>query len=308
MKILVTGGAGFIGSHIVDAYLAEKHEVVVLDALLTMKPNLPPANVKLIRQDLNHFELQEFLNEQQFDVINHHAAQVNVRVSLRDPAFDATQNILATIRLLQAAVMCNKPIKKFIFSSSGGAIYGSQKTYPTPEDSPLRPESPYGLAKLSAEQYIRFFQKTYGLKAAILRYANVYGPRQDPTGEAGVISIFADLFLKEEAPTIYGDGAQTRDFVYVKDVARANVAVLNDAVDGVFNIGTGKETSVNEIADQMRLLSKSSVGPKYGSPIPGELERSSVDITRAAKHLNWRPLTNLESGLAETLQSMRSVR
>jgi UDP-glucose 4-epimerase len=230
---------------------------------------------------------------------------VNVRVSLRDPAFDASQNILATIRLLQAALMTNHPIQRFIFASSGGAIYGSQKTYPTPEDAPLKPESPYGLAKLTAEHYIRFFQKTYGLKAVILRYANVYGPRQDPMGEAGVISIFADLFLKGETPTIYGDGAQTRDFVYVKDVARANLAALNPDIDGIFNIGTANETTVNEIADQIRRLTKSENLPKHASPIPGELDRSVIDISRAAKHLKWAPLTNLESGLAETIQSLR---
>ena len=305
MKILVTGGAGFIGSHIVDNYLADGHEVVVIDALFNKHPNMPAKDVKFIHANLVDCDLSKIINQEKFDVINHHAAQVNVRTSLSDPTMDAQHNIIATIRLLQAAVMAKKPVEKFIFASSGGAIYGVQDEYPSPETAPLKPESPYGLAKLTAEQYIEFFHKTYGLGSVILRYSNVYGPRQHPKGEAGVVAIFCDHFFRNEAPTIFGDGGQTRDFVYVGDVARANLLALDKQAQGIYNIGTGIETSVNKVVDLLKSLIKSDLQAKHSASIPGELQRSSVAIDHIKNKLGWQPRIDLGAGLAETISSLR---
>jgi UDP-glucose 4-epimerase len=260
----------------------------------------------LLRENLLDCDLIRIIEEGSFDVINHHAAQVNVRMSLRDPEIDCKQNVVATVRLLHAALMAKKPVERFIFASSGGAIYGAQQSYPTKEAAPLKPESPYGVAKLAAENYVAFFARTYRLKAVTLRYANVYGPRQDPNGEAGVVAIFADAYLRGKTPVIFGDGAQTRDFVYVKDVARANVAALTSGAGQIFNISTGSETSVNEMAHMIQAIIKSEAAPTYASPIPGELERSCLDNSLALRDLDWSPRTNLETGLAETIQSLRS--
>ncbi len=305
MKVLITGGTGFIGSHVVEAYLENGHEVVVLDRGSTAHPVQPPSGVPWIREDLSQFDLKKLFKQHRFDVINHQAAQVNLRTSLSDPAYDATHNILATIRLLQSAIMAEKPPQRFIFASSGGAIYGRTTHFPTPENVPLQPTSPYGLAKLTAERYIEFFRNTYKLKSVILRYSNVYGPRQDPTGEAGVVAIFLDLLQRGETPTIYGDGTQTRDFVYVKDVARANVAALTQDVEGTFNIGMAKEASINEVAAKIQAVVRTNIKPRHVSPIPGELQRSVIDISRARNELGWQPVTNFETGLSNTLRSLQ---
>lgn len=307
-KILVTGGAGFIGSHVVDAFLQEGHEVVVVDDLSSGKlDNLNP-QATFYQVDITSPELEEVFGREHPEVLNHHAAQMDVRRSVADPLFDARVNVLGSLNLLEA---CRKyGTRHVIFASSGGALYGEPDLEPVKEDHPLRPASPYGVAKLAVEQYSQVYWQLHAIQPISLRYANVYGPRQDPHGEAGVVAIFIERLLRREPPLIFGDGEQTRDFVYIDDVVQANLLALHSlmAADGrrptgswVFNIGTGLETSVNRLLGL--LVDVMDVGGHrlHKAPRPGEQRRSVLDFRRAERFLNWSPGVRLEEGLKATV-------
>jgi len=298
MKILVTGVAGFIGSHIADRLIKEGHEVVGVDDLSTgVEENLNP-NIRFYKIKLQDPQLQQIILRESPDCINHHAAQINVRKSVEDPLYDATSNIIGTINLLESAVKAK--VKKIIFASSGGTVYGEQ-SQPIREDTPFNPESPYGIAKACCEFYIRFYARTYGLKYVILRYSNVYGPRQNPKGEAGVITIFAEKMLRGEPPTIFGDGTQERDYVYVGDVVEANILALTRGDNEAFNIGTGRASSVNEIFRLIKEATNFPGDPIYAPPRPGEVKRNVLDISKAKNLLGWSPQKDLKEGIAETI-------
>lgn len=304
MKVLVTGGAGFIGSHIADRLLADGHEVVVLDDLSTGHIEQLPAKARFYQMELSSPWLDEMFRIEQPDAVAHEAAQASVRRSVEDPVFDAGVNVLGTAALLQASV--RHGVRRFLFASTGGAIYGDTDQVPTPEDAPAIPVSPYGASKLSAEVYLRTFHALYGLSYAALRYANVYGPRQDPHGEAGVVAIFSQRLLAGETALINGDGKQTRDFVYVADVADANArALVSDAV-GAFNVGTGVETDINRIFATIRKLAGSSQPEQHAPAKPGEQRRSVVDPGKISRMMGWQPRTSLDAGLSETVQYFRA--
>ncbi len=307
MRILVTGGAGFIGSHVVDAYLAVGHEVVVADNLRTGRRINVKSGATFYPVDLTASHLDALFRHHAFDIVNHHAAQVDVRRSVDDPAADAAINIGGTIRLLE---LCRRHrVRGVIFISSGGAIYGEGGPVPTPEDAPVRPVSPYGISKLACERYVDYYRMVHEIPSIILRYANVYGPRQDPHGEAGVVAIFCKRLLQGDVPVVYGDGEQTRDFVYVGDVAAANLGALNllgqqgSTADGntIFNIGTGKETTVNALLAHLVTLVGGAPPPRHAPPRAGEQRRSAVDPTRAQDYLGWTPSVPLSEGLGLTL-------
>lgn len=298
MNILVTGGAGFIGSHIVDAYLKLGHRVVILDNLSSgKKENIAPEAV-FYEMDLLDPQVEKLIKDEKIDVINHHAAQISVTHSVDHPIEDANINILGSLKLLEAAKSCG--VKQLIFASTGGAIYGLQDVFPADENHACRPESPYAISKFSVENYLSFYRKTHGLNTTILRYSNVYGPRQDPHGEAGVVAIFCQKLLGKSETTIFGDGEQTRDFVSVQDVAQANALALTHSLAGMYNIGTGKETSVNELFHQIAQLAGNNASPKYAPARKGELQRSVIDPGRFQKSTDWKPDTALKDGLGQT--------
>lgn len=321
MKILVTGGAGFIGSNVVDALVKDGHEVAVLDNLSTGKEENINPEVKFYNIDLLDLESLEFVfREFKPDVVNHHAAQIDVRKSVEEPAFDAETNIIGSINLFELSI--NYGVGRIIFSSTGGALYGEPKNLPASEDTPIEPLSPYGVAKYCAENYLNYFKRLYelrdrhaslrsahddreersvGIERVILRYANVYGPRQDPLGEAGVVAIFTGKILKGEKPVIYGDGTQTRDYVYVEDVVKANVLVL-EGKEGIYNIGTGKETSVNELIEIFSKVLGREIKPEYAPPRIGEVHRISLDGERARKELGFVPKYSLPEGIRKTVE------
>lgn len=302
MKILVTGGAGFIGSHIVDAYVAEGHEVSVLDNLSSGKKEYVNKKALFFHGDVtDRARTEEVVAQIKPDIINHHAAQMSVRKSVEDPVFDATINVIGLLNLLESARVSG--VKKIVFASSGGAVYGDAKKIPTPDDYvPAEPLSPYGITKFISEHYLRFYHQTYQIPYVALRYANVYGPRQNPHGEAGVIAIFVKKFLAGEQPVINGDGEQTRDYVYVGDLVEANVRAAHTSYTGTCNIGTGKETDVLGIVRELRNLLQSSVEAVHGTAKPGEQRRSCLDVSRAKEMLGWSPKTMLKEGLQKTTQ------
>jgi UDP-glucose 4-epimerase len=303
VKVLVTGGAGFIGSHIADRLLADGHDVVVLDDLSTGHVEQVPARARFYQMDLSSPWIDEMFKVERFDAVVHEAAQASVRRSVQDPVFDASVNVLGTVALLQASA--NHDVRRFLFASTGGAIYGDTDQTPTPEDAPAVPVSPYGSAKLASEIYLRTFHELHGLSYAALRYANVYGPRQDPHGEAGVVAIFSRRLLRHEPARINGDGKQTRDFVYVGDVADANARALESQAVGSFNVGTGIETDINQIFAILRDLAGSRQQEMHGPSLPGEQRRSVVDPRKIGKVMGWQPKTSLEEGLKETMQFFR---
>lgn len=300
MKILVTGGAGFIASHITDAFVNEGHQVVVLDDLSSgFEKNINP-KAKFVKGNICDKELVEKLfSEEKFDVINHHAAQMDVRRSVKDPAFDANTNIIATINLLQNAIKFK--VRKFMFASTGGAIYGEQDYFPADENHNTQPKSPYGISKLAVEKYLYFYHSEYGLKYTILRYANIYGPRQNPFGEAGVVAIFSTKLLKNEQPIINGHGNQTRDYVFVGDVVKANLLTLNDDISDIYNVGTGIETDVNELFHLLNKITGAGKEEKHGPAAAGEQLRSVITSDKLFNKFNWRPSTKLEDGLVQTV-------
>ncbi|MCL5884544.1 MAG: NAD-dependent epimerase/dehydratase family protein [Deltaproteobacteria bacterium] len=303
MRILVTGGAGFIGSNVADAYAALGHELLVLDDLSSGKKENVPRSARFVLCDVGSETAVEAIRRFRPEVVNHHAAQINVRRSVADPAFDARVNILATLRLLEA---CREAgVRKFLFASSGGAGYGEQETPFAAETHPLRPVSPYGVAKMAVEMYLHYYHVQHGLDYTALRYSNVYGPRQDPHGEAGVVAIFSERLLRGQAAIINGDGEQTRDYVYVGDVVRANTAALARGGGRSINIGTGIETSVNTMFRTLRSLSGSRQEEIHGPAMPGEQRRSCLENGLALEELGWYPETSLEEGLSRTLEFFR---
>ncbi len=304
MKILVTGGAGFIGSHVVDAYVAAGHEVLVVDDLSTgHRENLNP-KARFHQLDITDAKVAELIRDERPAVLNLHAAQMDVRRSVADPLFDARVNILGTVNLLEAARKAN--VRRVLFVSSGGAVYGEQETFPAAEAHPTNPVSPYGVSKRAGELYAFFYQAEYQLPFVALRYANVYGPRQDPHGEAGVVAIFSGKMLRGEPVTVNGDGKQTRDYVYVGDVARANLLALEHTATGPFNIGTGIETDVNALARLLADATGSRSDIRHGPTKQGEQRRSVIDCARAAQVLGWRPEVSLADGLGRTVEFFRT--
>jgi UDP-glucose 4-epimerase len=298
VRAIVTGGAGFIGSHVVEALLARDDEVTVVDDLSNGKRENLPDSVRLVERDLRD-GLAEVFGEARPDVCFHLGAQVDVRVSVDRPSHDASVNVLGTIEVLEAARAHDAQV---VFSSTGGAIYG-ECDGPAPETSERRPLAPYGVSKLAGEEYLAAFNRLYGTRHVSLRYGNVYGPRQDPHGEAGVVAIFFGKLAAGEAPQIFGDGSQTRDYVYAGDVAQATLAAAGQD-GGVFNVGTGAETSVVELYEACRRVAGSSLDAEPAPARLGELQRSVLDVSLAERELGWRPEVPLEDGLRLTWESI----
>ncbi len=304
MRILVTGGAGFIASHVVDAYVAGGHEVTVVDDLSSgLRENVNP-RAELIVADLRDPRTAASLRGRGFELLNHHAAQVDVRVSVADPAADAELNIVAALRLIQALI--DDGVKRIVFASSGGAAYGEPAYAPQDEAHPLTPISPYGCAKLAIDQYLHCFRAVHGVRAASLRYANVYGPRQRKDGEAGVVAIFAGALLDGSPVRINGSGEQTRDYVFVEDVVRANVAAAELALDGIFNVGTGVETSVNQLYAALCEAIGVARDPEHGPAKSGEQMRSVLDGRRLRSLAGLPEPVSLADGLRKTVEGMKA--
>lgn len=297
MKILVTGGAGFIGSNLVKALDQQGHEVFVVDNLSSGKRENLPLNVQLIEGDIRIMDKLKGLPEK-VDAVFHLAAQIDVRHSVADPLYDASVNVQGTIAVLNYAVKAGA--ERIIFSSSGGAIYGSTDTIPTHEEVPVASSSPYGVAKHSAEKYVELFSRLHGLQYVILRYSNVYGPGQSGSRESGVVAIFAELAYAGGPLTVWGDGEQTRDYVYVHDVVRANLAALGTQVEDTFNISTGEEISINTIVDHFREVVPTELDVIYSPAKKGEERRSCLDPTKAEKYLGWKPQVDFRTGLQVT--------
>ena len=299
MKILVTGGAGFIGSHVADALIAEGHTVHVLDDLSTGREENVPAQATLHVFDIRSDETAALMAREQYDVLIHHAAQMDVRASVADPSFDADVNVRGFLNLAEAGR--KNGLDKILFASTGGAIYGEPDYTPQDEEHPLRPVSPYGITKLTTEKYLYFYQQQYGIDYVALRYANIYGPRQNPHGEAGVVAIFTQYMLDGKQPIINGDGKQTRDYVYVGDVVDANLKALRYEGSGIFNVGTGVETNVNELFRHLRTLTGADAEEQHGPGKPGEQQRSVLGYRRTERELGWTPHVDIENGLAKTV-------
>lgn len=298
MRVLITGGAGFIGAHSARALLAAGHEVHIVDDLSHGKREAVPAGAALEVLDVRDQRLIEFMERIRPDAVLHLAAQMDVRASVADPAGDASVNVLGTVRTLDASRRAG--VSRFVFASSGGAVYGEQDTFPAGELHARRPASPYGVSKACGEDYLAYFTRAFGLPGLALRYANVYGPGQDPLGEAGVVAIFLGKLGRGETPLINGDGLQTRDYVHVSDVARANLLALESRQTGALNIGTGRECNVVTLG---RILAEAAGAPLqllHGPAAPGEQRRSVIDPAAAAIVLGWRPHILLEGGLRET--------
>jgi UDP-glucose 4-epimerase len=304
LRILVTGGAGFIGSHVCDVFLASGHEVIALDNLSSGKKENLDRRVRLVELDIRSPEAATLIEREKPQAICHLAAQMDVRRSVEDPRFDAECNILGMINLLEAARKAG--VRKLIFSSTGGAIYGEQDVFPAPETHATRPVSPYGVSKASGELYLGYYKAQYGLDYVALRYANVYGPRQNPHGEAGVVAIFSQRLVAGKPCTIFGDGGQTRDFVYGPDVARANLLAFEKDYVGAINIGTGIETDINELYRLLAEGAGSKEQAQYAPGKPGEQRRSCVDNALAKRVLGWEPTVSLRDGLRKTVEFFRA--
>jgi UDP-glucose 4-epimerase len=304
MKIMVTGGAGFIGSHIVNTYINSGHDVVIIDDLSSGEMRFVNPKANFYQLNIHSPDVKKILEKEKIAAINHHAAQISVSESVSDPLFDANSNIIGTLQLLQNAVSLK--IEKFIFASTGGAMYGEQTTFPASEEHPCHPLSPYGISKLCAEHYINYFRTQHGLNTTVLRYSNVYGPHQNPHGEAGVVAIFCQRLMEGLPPVICGDGEQTRDFISVKDVAQANIIALESKCTGTFNVGTGKETSVNFLTKELLKVSEVTTSAKYSPPRNGEQRRSSIDSKKLLESFGWKPCISLEEGLFETINYFKN--
>lgn len=301
MKILITGGAGFIASHVADRCLKDGHQVVVVDDLSSgLRANLSP-EATFYQRDIRNPEVRDIFRRERPDVLDHHAAQIDVRRSVSDPILDCRVNIEGTLNLMEAAREVG--VKKIIFASTGGAIYGDGVKLPTSESEETNPCSPYGIAKLACEKYIRFYGQTYGIPYVVLRYANVYGPRQNPHGEAGVVAIFCNKILAGEMPVINGSGDQTRDYCFVTDVVDANARALAYDGCGIFNIGTSKEADVVTLCRELISVSGRNVTAAHGPAKPGEQARSVLDVSLADQKLGWSPQVSLNEGLDITWRS-----
>lgn len=306
MKILVTGGAGFIGSHVTDLLIENNHDVLIIDNLSTGQKENINKKAKFYFEDLsNHNKIKEIIEKEKPDVIYHLAAQIDVRKSVENPVEDAKINIINTINLLELAIKNN--VKHFIFSSTGGAIYGDTKNIPTTEEEKELPVSPYGCAKLTIEKYLNYYNKVHGLKYTCLRYSNVYGPRQNSCGEAGVIAIFFDNMLMNKTPRIFG-GEQTRDFVYVKDVARANLLSLNDTKSSSYNVGTSTMISIVELFNKINSFFNNSFIPINEEMKKGEQINSCLSYEKIKKNLGWQPSVNIDEGLKNTFEWFKEKR
>jgi len=329
-KVLVTGGAGFIGSHVADAYLARGDEVWIVDDLSSGKRDNLPADARFHEMSVEDPAIRDLFREVGFDLVSHHAAQIDVRKSVSDPIFDARVNLIGLLNLAEAAVEVGT--KRVVFVSSGGVVYGEADQIPTPETAPKRPDSPYGVSKMTGEYYLRYYRRIHGLESVALRYSNVYGPRQDPHGEAGVVAIFSNRLERGEPLIIFGDGEQTRDYVFVGDVVAANMKVSDmdlpraddgttgtasgeatgedvggeigeDTAEGIdtfaFNVGTQRGTSVNELADHLEAAADRSPGREHRDARPGELRHNTLAIDKLRSR-GWAPETTLEDGLRMT--------
>lgn len=300
VKILVTGGAGFIGSNLADSFIREGHQVTIVDNLSTGLESNVNKKAKFFKVDIRSVVMDKIFERTKPDVLCHHAAQIDVRKSTADPIFDAEVNIVGSLNLLNACV--KHKVKKVIFASTGGAIYGEQDYFPADENHPADPLSPYGVAKLTIEKYLHFYRETYGIDFVSLRYANVYGPRQNPFGEAGVVAIFTERLLADKETIINGDGTQTRDFVFVDDVVESNLLALNYPKNDIFNIGTGKETDINCIFRLLKKITGSKQKEVHAPPKPGEQQRSVLDCSKAARLLKWKPKYTLQEGITKTVE------
>lgn len=311
-RVLVTGGAGFIASHVADAYLAAGDEVWIVDDLSSGRLSNVPSGAEFVELDIRDAELRTLFRDVRFDLVNHHAAQIDVRVSVMDPAKDAGINLLGLLNLTEAALEVGT--SRMVFVSSGGVVYGEPEQIPTPETAPKLPLSPYGVTKLGGEFYLNYYRAVRGMEYVALRYSNVFGPRQDPHGEAGVVAIFCNRLLSGEPLTIFGDGEQTRDYVYVKDVVAANMlASAVDMGDGTgldaraFNVGTGVGTSVLGLASTLEGIAGSSLPRNHEPERPGELRHSTLD-SGLIRSRGWSPSYTLEQGLRETYEHIATQR
>lgn len=298
-KILVTGGAGFIGSHVADSFISLGHEVFILDDLSTgFKENINE-NAKFYQMDIRSKKVEKIFEKERFDILCHHAAQVDLRKSMKEPIIDAEINILGSLNLL---LCCLKyQVKKIIFPSSAG-VYGEQEQFPADEIHPTRPVAPYAMAKLVVEKYLDYYHRANSLNYVILRYSNVYGPRQIPKGEAGVVAIFCENLLNNKKAKIFGDGKQTRDFVFIDDVVKANVLALDYDKSDIFNIATSVETDINRLFHLVKDKTGSNQNEVHASAIPGEQRRSVLDISKAKNNLGWEPEYDLEKGIEKTIK------
>lgn len=307
MKILVTGGAGFIASNLTDAFIAAEHDVVVLDDLSRGSVSNVNPRARLYKGDIrDRNSVEQVFSAEKPDVVSHHAAQIDVRHGVREPVFDASVNILGSITLLEAAVA--HKVRRFVYSSSAGATYGEPEMLPVPEEYPANPVTPYGISKHSVEHYLDTFSALYSLPFVVLRYGNVYGPRQSSKGEAGVFAVFCEQMLAGIRPSIYGDGSKVRDYVYVGDVVRANVLALERGTGEAFNIASGAPTKDYEVFQRVRdAMGLRDLEPEFEPKRPGEMERIYLDISKAQRELGWTPRFSLEEGVGHTVQYYRQV-
>ena len=303
MRVLVTGGAGFIGSQIADAHLERGDEVAVVDSLVAGRRAFVPSRARFYETDIRDASLREVFVRECPQLVNHHAAQASVSVSVKDPILDADVNVIGTLRLLQLCAEFG--VEHLVFASTGGALYGEPERLPADEATPIAPLSPYGASKYAAEGYIALYGRLHGLRACRLRYSNVYGPRQDPHGEAGVVAIFAQALLDGRQPMIFGDGEQTRDFVFVGDVVRANLLAADRRFEGAVNIGTGQAATVNAVYRTLAGVAGTSASPAYGAPRAGDVRHITLDASAARAGLGWATQVALEAGLAATVDWFR---
>jgi len=304
LKILVTGGAGFIGSNVSDGLILKGYETVIVDDLSNGHRENIPRKAKFYKTDIRSRDLEDVFKKERPDMVIHNAAQLSVRISVEEPLMDADINIMGGLNLID--ISRRYRVKKIIFASSGGTIYGEQEKFPADESHPERPVSPYGVAKLSTEHYLYCYYRVYGLEYISLRYANIYGPRQDPYGEAGVVAIFSNRILEGKSPTINGDGLQTRDYTYVGDVVRVNLAAVESDFAGPVNIGTGAETDVVTLFNILKSVSGKDIGERHGPAKSGEQKRSVLDCSLAEKVFGWKPEVSIEEGLKLTYDWFRS--
>lgn len=304
MKILVTGGAGFIASNVSDALINEGHNVVIIDDLSGGKMENVNPKAKFYKMDIQDAQVENIFRDEKIEVMVHHAAQMDVRKSVADPKFDASVNVLGFLNLMEFGRKYG--LKKVIFASTGGAIYGEQDYFPADENHPNRPLSPYGITKLVTEKYLFFYKEVYGIEHVILRYANIYGPRQSPHGEAGVVAIFTSKMLNGEQPVINGDGKQTRDYVFVGDVVNANLLALQYSGSNIFNIGTGIETDVNQLFHHLKTHTRSSCEERHAPVKAGEQMRSVISSKKISEALGWKPTVSIEDGLKITVEYFKS--
>ena len=306
MKILVTGGAGFIGSHVVNGLLEARHEVVVVDNLTTgHRHNLHP-DATFYEMNILDSQLADVFDQEKPDIVNHHAAQIDVRKAVADPLFDAQQNIIGSIHLIEH---CREHgVQKIVYASTGGAIYGEPVYLPADEEHPIRPLSPYGISKHTVEHYLDLASLNFGLNYTVLRYANVYGPRQDPHGEAGVVGIFSESLFRGDQPTIFGDGSSTRDYVFVEDVVEANLVAMEGGAGQIYNVGTGSETDLNELFIKLKTAIGAEIDAIYAPPRLGEVDKIALTNDKIKRDLGWEPAHSLEEGFVKTAQYYRSLK